>query len=71
MVAILNFSKTLTIGEFDSKIWIISDVKFLRPQKILEFDFWQPFWILVASLKKNLHMHMLLRNVMLKFKKID
>ena len=48
--------------ECDCKIWIISDIK---------FKFLRPFWILVASFKIHLHIHMLLGiDVKIK-KKID
>ena len=76
LAAIFNFSKTLHItctspygGERDSKIWIISDIKFLRPQIFLEltsgghFKFW---W----HLKKTLAHPHVARNVKIS-KKID
>ena len=49
-------------GECDCKIYIISDVfKVFVLTKKFGVDLWRLFWILVASLKNHLHIHMLLR----------
>ena len=37
--------------------------KVFAPTKKFVVDFWRPFLILVASLKNQLHIHMLLGNV--------